>query len=162
MTAGAYADLPLFCFHLLEYLDVDYEIDVNEINERWAQAGTIDNWSQLIIKEPRDRVELLITVPRTGIWRLETDDTIRYGRAANDWHSILDGNEAFFLRVLEPGDYRYKGADLGTLVTRSRMQTDRLNLTKRSKQWIRGIHEQYAGIPVGGQPEVFVPPPLKG
>ena len=32
VTAGAYAELPLFLFHLLEYLDVDYEIDVDEIN----------------------------------------------------------------------------------------------------------------------------------
>ena len=39
MTAGAYADMPLFLFHLLEYLDVDYEIDVAEINARWAAAG---------------------------------------------------------------------------------------------------------------------------
>ena len=30
VTAGAYADMPLFLFHLLEYLDVDYEIDVDE------------------------------------------------------------------------------------------------------------------------------------
>ncbi len=28
VTAGAYADMPLFMFHLLEYLGVDYEIDV--------------------------------------------------------------------------------------------------------------------------------------
>ena len=25
VTAGAYADLPLFLFHLLEYMDVDYD-----------------------------------------------------------------------------------------------------------------------------------------
>ena len=36
--AGAYADMPLFLFHLLEYLDVDYELDVDEINERWART----------------------------------------------------------------------------------------------------------------------------
>ena len=34
-TVGAYADLPLVCFHLLEFMDIDYEIDVDEINERW-------------------------------------------------------------------------------------------------------------------------------
>ena len=28
VTAGAYADMPLFLFHLLEYMDVPYEIDV--------------------------------------------------------------------------------------------------------------------------------------
>jgi biotin carboxylase len=162
VTAGAYADLPLFCFHLLEYMNVDYEIDVDDINERWAEAATIDDWSQLIIKEPEDRVERLTSVPRTGIWKMEADGSIRFGRWANDWHSILDGSEAFFLRVLAPGDYRYKGADLGTLVTRSRMQTDRMNLTRRCRRWVAGVRGQYTGVPVGSEPEVFIPPPFKG
>jgi biotin carboxylase len=39
VTAGAYADLPLFLFHLLEYLDLNYDIDVDDINERWALRG---------------------------------------------------------------------------------------------------------------------------
>ena len=46
VTAGAYADIPLFLFHLLEYMDVDYSVDVNEINERWlALAGAMSGRS---------------------------------------------------------------------------------------------------------------------
>jgi biotin carboxylase len=148
-TAGAYADLPLFGFHLLEYMDVDYEIDIDDINHRWAQAETVDVWSQLIVKEPEDRVELLTAAPRTGVWRLDpATGEIHFGRWANDWHSIIDEDEAFFLRVQAPGDYRYKGADLGILVSKSRMQTDDFTLTQRSRQWIAGIRAQYAGTPV--------------
>ena len=33
VTGGAYADIPLFLFHLLEYMDVDFDFDVDEINE---------------------------------------------------------------------------------------------------------------------------------
>ena len=55
VTAGAYADVPLFLFHLLEFMDVDYELDVEEINERWRELGGCDAWSQLIMKEPRNR-----------------------------------------------------------------------------------------------------------
>lgn len=159
VTAGAYADLPLFCFHLLEYLDVDYDIDVDDINERWAAEETIDVWSQLIIKEPTDGVELLTQTPRTGIWRMEKDGSIRFGRWGNDWHSIIDDSEAFFLRVLAPGDYRYKGADLGTLVTRARMQTEELTLTPRCRDWIRGIRGEYRGVPV--EPRTSEPPGRK-
>ena len=32
VTAVAYGDMPLFLFHLLEFMDVDYEIDVDELN----------------------------------------------------------------------------------------------------------------------------------
>jgi biotin carboxylase len=148
-TAGAYADLPLFGFHLLEFMDVDYEIDVDDINHRWAQAETVDVWSQLIIKEPEDRVELLTSTPRTGVWRIDPlTGRIHFGRWANDWHSIVDEDEAFFLRILPTDDYRYKGADLGVLVSKSRMQTDDFTLTERSRQWIAGIRDQYAGTPV--------------
>jgi biotin carboxylase len=147
-TAGAYADLPLFAFHLLEYLDVDYEVDVEGINHRWAQAETIDVWSQLIVKEPNATVEQLTAAPRTGIWRMEPDGSIHFGRWGNDWHSIIDETEAFWLRVLPPGDYRYKGADLGVLVSRQRMQTDELTLTPECRRWIAGIRAQYAGLPI--------------
>ena len=57
VTAGAYADLPLFLFHVLEYMDVDYDIDIDEINERWRELAAVDVWSQLVMKEPQSRVE---------------------------------------------------------------------------------------------------------
>jgi hypothetical protein len=45
VTAGAYADVPLFLFHLLEYMDVDYAVDVEEINERWRGLAAGDTWA---------------------------------------------------------------------------------------------------------------------
>jgi biotin carboxylase len=146
VTAGAYADMPLFMFHLLEYLDVDYEIDVEEINTRWAQASSVDIWSQLIVKQTHDTVELINDAPRTGIWKLD-DETgaVTFRRWANDWHSLQDESEAFYLRVLGPGDYRYKGADLGVIVTRSRLQDENDQLTERARTWIGGINAQFDG-----------------
>ena len=146
VTAGAYADMPLFMFHLLEYLGVDYEIDVEEINERWAQSSSVDIWSQLIVKQTHDAVELINDAPRTGIWKLD-DETgaVSFRRWANDWHSLQDESEAFYLRVLGPGDYRYKGADLGVIVTRSRLQDENDQLTERARTWIDGINAQFDG-----------------
>jgi biotin carboxylase len=144
VTAGAYADMPLFLFHLLEYMDVDYEIDVAEINERWAAASSVDIWSQIILKDTGDEVEQLTAAPRTGIWR-RAGDGIEFARWGHDWHSLHDDSEAFFLRVLAPGDYRYPGADLGVLVARTRMQTEANELTDRAHEWIDGIHGQFAG-----------------
>ena len=54
VSAGAYADMPLFLFHLLEYMDVDYEIDVEDVNQRWAGQEASDAWSQLVLKQPED------------------------------------------------------------------------------------------------------------
>ncbi|MGH8892660.1 MAG: biotin carboxylase [Actinomycetes bacterium] len=150
VTAGAYADIPLFLFHLLEYLDVDYQVDVDEINERWRELAAVDVWSQLVMKDPEDRVERIEAAPRTGQWQMHEDGTLTFHRAALDWHQLQDETECFFLRVYGPGDFRFKGADLGILVTKGRLQTDEPKaLTDRAQRFIHGIHDQYVGAPVG-------------
>jgi hypothetical protein len=150
VSASAYADMPLFLFHLLEYMDVEYDIDIDDINRRWSSHSAADRWSQLVLKEPEDSVELLSAAPRTGIWRLIDGGTpeVIFSRWGNDWHSLHDESEGFYLRVLAAGDYRYKGADLGILVTRARLQTDDNELTPRCLEWIAAIRSQFAGAPV--------------
>ena len=146
VSASAYADMPLFLFHLLEHMEVEYEIDVDEINRRWSSHDATDVWSQLILKEPNDSVELLTEVPKTGIWRLD-GASITFSRWGNDWHSLLDETEGFYLRVLAPNDYRYKGADLGILVTRGacRRRTTSSPIVADSGSAIRS---QFGGTPV--------------
>jgi biotin carboxylase len=151
VTAGAYADLPLFLFHLLEYLDVNYEVDIEEINQRWAREAAVDVWSQIIIKETADEVELLTQTPRTGIYRLDDDGAVSFRRWGNDWHGIVSESEAFYLRIMAPGDYRYRGGDLGALVTRGRLQTDDNRLEQRCTRWIAGMRAQFSGTPLAPQ-----------
>jgi hypothetical protein len=143
---------------MLEYMDVEYEIDVAEINQRWAQSASVDVWSQLILKDTGDAVELLTDVPKTGIWRMGAGGEIAFARWGHDWHSLHDESEAFYLRVLAPGDYRYPGADLGVLVARSRMQTEDNELTPRAREWIAALQRRFAGTPLA--PEA--PPPPAG
>jgi biotin carboxylase len=148
VTAGAYADMPLFLFHLLEYLDLDYEIDVDEINRRWSHEAEVDVWSQIIIKETAGSVDLLTRAPRSGIYTLGPDGSADFRRQSNDWHGIVRESEAFYLRILAPGDFRYRGADLGALVTRGRLQTDGNRLERRCTDWIAGIRGQFSATPV--------------
>jgi hypothetical protein len=147
VTAGAYADVPLFLFHLLEFMDVDYLVDVEEINERWRELAAVDVWAQLIMKETVDSVERILAAPQTGTYRLDDDGTLAYQRVSNDWHEVTHEDEAYFLRVYAPGDYRYKGADLGILVTKGRMQTAD-GLTERCRRYIEGIRSRYESVPV--------------
>jgi biotin carboxylase len=155
VTAGAYADVPLFLFHLLEYLDVDYDIDADEINERWRRLAAMDVWAQLIMKEPNDSVERILAAPRTGTYHLDDDGSLRFVRMSYDWHDVTHEDEAFFLRVYGPGDYRFKGADLGILVTKGHMQTGE-GLTERARHYIEGIRRLYDSEPVE-QPPAVVP-----
>ncbi len=154
VTAGAYADMPLFLFHLLEHMDVDYTLDVEEINERWRRLAAADVWAQLIMKEPVDSVELILAAPRTGTYHLSADGSLSFVRTCDDWHEVTHGDEAFYLRVYAPGDYRFKGADLGVLVTKGRMQTAD-GLTERCLAYIKGIRSMYVSEPLEQAPAVF-------
>jgi biotin carboxylase len=154
VTAGAYADIPLFLFHLLEYMDVDYAVDVEEINQRWRERAAGDVWAQLIMKEPNDSVERIVAAPRTGTYQLSKDGELTFLRPSHDWHPLTSEDECFFLRVYGPGDYRFKGADLGILVTKGRMQTA-AGLTGQCRRYIDGIRSWYVTEPIEQPPAVM-------
>jgi hypothetical protein len=153
VTAGAYSDIPLFLFHLLEFMDVDFTVDVDEINERWRELAAVDVWAQLIMKEPDDSVERILAAPRTGRYRLDEDGALGFVGVTNDWHDVTHEDECFYMRVYGPGDYRFKGADLGILVTKGRMQTAD-GLTKRCRSYIEGIRSMYQSEPPPEPPKV--------
>ncbi len=123
VTAGRLRRRPLFLFHLLEFMDVDYTVDVEEINERWRELAAVDVWAQLIMKEPERLASNGSSRPPAPAPTTSTRTDADVRRGTNDWHDVTHEDEAFFLRVYAPGDYRFKGADLGILVTKGRMQT---------------------------------------
>lgn len=147
-AAFAHADAPLFLFHLLEFSNVPFELDIEELNARWAEPENIDSWSQLVIKHTEDNIDQLSEAPESGIWRMREDGSIEFDRFDYHRRAVETENEAFFLRILEPGDYRYEGADLGILVTRGRLMDNRFRLTARAKKWIAGIRSHYSATPL--------------
>jgi hypothetical protein len=122
---------------------VDYEVDIGEINERWSREATVDVWSQIIIKETRDQVELLTEAPRTGIYRLGQDEAVTFRRWGNDWHGIFSESEAFYLRIVGPGDYLPGRGSRGAGDPVARPTT----AAGAMQQWITGMRGQFASTP---------------
>jgi hypothetical protein len=147
-AAFAHADAPLFLFHLLEFSGQPFDLDIEELNARWANPDMIDSWSQMVIKHTDDSVDILTQAPETGIYRMLSDGTVVFDRFDYHRRAVESEQEAFFLRILKPGDYRYEGADLGILVTRGRSMTNGFKLTERSKKWIKGIKSAFAARPL--------------
>ncbi len=143
-AAFAHADAPLFLFHLLEFSGANFDLDIKELNDRWADSENVDSWSQMVIKHTEPTVEIVTAAPESGIWRLLADGRVVYDRFDYHRRAVESENEAFFLRILRPGDYRYEGADLGILVTRGRSMDDRFRLTGRARRWIEGIRSQFS------------------
>jgi biotin carboxylase len=145
VAAFAHSDVPLFLFHLLEFSDQDFDINIEEINERWSHPDSIDSWSQLVIKHTDESVDLLTQAPQSGVWRMSEDGSIGYDHYNYHPHAAESEQEAFFMRISGVGDFRYEGADLGILITRGRLMDDNFQLTPRAKAWIDGIRGQFAG-----------------
>ncbi len=155
LVTSHYGGVPLFLFHLLEYLDVDYSVDLAKIQERWNE---FDNLSQLVLKQCKDEVRLLSKAPRTGVWRMNAHGAINFQRSELDWTNVIDNDEAYYLRVYREGDYTYKGADLGIVVARGRMQSDKRELRDRAKQWTAAINGQFEGSPPTQAPPIPLHP----
>ncbi|MCA0378355.1 MAG: ATP-grasp domain-containing protein [Actinobacteria bacterium] len=143
VTAGAYADVPLFAFHLLEYSGIDFDLDVDEINARWEELASEDEWSHMVIKHTASTVERINAAPRTGRYVIDHYGRLVYSNPNLDWHSLRGADEAFFLRIYNAGDYRWKGADLGILVTKAHLEGDRGGLTLHAKYLIDAIRGMY-------------------
>jgi len=135
-----YGGVPLLMFHILEHMGIDYEINVREIQKRWRDY---DTWSHVIFKHTGEDVRLLNHVPRSGIWKTTENNDVELVRRTADWSNVSSMNEAFFLRILGPGEYIYKGADMGVLLVRGHMQTKGDKLTPRAKNWVSSMKAQF-------------------
>ena len=152
----ALADAPLFVFHILEWMDVEYDLDIKELNERWSRQENIDGWSQLIIKHTEDTIEYVSEAPKSGIYKMFDNGHIQFDRMDTHRRAVETEDEAFFLHIAKEGDYLYEGADMGILVSRGRMMTDNFNLNARAKQWIQAIRGKYSSQIVEDKREQLV------
>lgn len=140
----ALADAPLFIFHILEWMNVEYSLNVNALNTRWARQENIDSWSQMVIKHSKDTIEYVHEAPASGIWKMYDNGHIQFDRMDTHRRAVESDKEGFFLRISKKGDYLYEGADMGILVSRGRMMTDDFKLTPRAKNWIKSIKSKYS------------------
>lgn len=144
----ALSDMPLFLFHLLEWMNQPYKISVNAINGRWFKPENIDSWGQLVIKYTEKEVKIITQAPRSGIYIMNSDGTIKFSRMDTHRRAVEKENEAFFLRISRASDYFYEGADMGILVMRGRLMTDDFQLRPRAVSWINAIKRSYAAEPI--------------
>lgn len=144
LITATYGGVPLLLFHLLEFSDVDWRLDLRAIESRWDHH---DRWSQLVLKQVSDEVEMITEAPPSGLWCMADDGSISYLRSETDWHAVSSYDEAFYLRVYGQGEYRYPGADLGVVVARGRMQTDDRRLLERARQWAAALSKEFHSVP---------------
>jgi hypothetical protein len=137
-------EVPLLLFHLLEWLGVDYAVDVAQFNRRWVKAEHIMSWSQIIIEHTTDAVDMVTQAPPTGIWHMAADGTVQFVRPAVHPQALTSEAEGFFIRTIDAGHTPAKGYCIGRLLTRGRLMTDDYQLTARGSAWSRSLRAQFA------------------
>jgi D-alanine-D-alanine ligase-like ATP-grasp enzyme len=139
----ALADAPLYLFHILEWMNVEYKLNIKSLNRRWAKQENIDGWCQLVVKHTQDTIEYVNQAPASGIYKQYDNGHIEFNRMDTHRRAVESEKEAFFLRITNVGDYLYEGADMGIIVSRGRMMTDDFKLTDRAKSLIKGFRAEY-------------------
>jgi hypothetical protein len=157
----AMSDAPLHLFHMMEWMDVPYQLGVKSLNRRWAREENIDSWGQMVLKHTDDDVRQVTEAPRSGIWRMREDGSIYFWRMDTHRRYVEHENEAFFLRITRVGDWLYEGADIGILVMRGRTMTDDFDLTERSRRWLTAMKAQYKSVAAGAETAEAVPHALE-
>ncbi|MEQ8423356.1 MAG: biotin carboxylase [Cyclobacteriaceae bacterium] len=143
----ALSDMPLVLFHLMEWMGQPYKLSVNAVNNRWFKPENIDSWGQLVIKYTDSDIRTITQAPRSGIYIMNPDGTIKFSRMDTHRRAVEKENEAFFLRISRANDYFYEGADMGILVMRGRLMTDDFKLKPRAVNWINAIKRSYTSVP---------------
>ena len=129
-------DIPLFVLHLAEWMDFDYHIDIDALNERWTDQHHLEALSFLHVKNVND--SLARPIP-TGIYRLNEDGTVVKVRNATCPRFIENVDEIFWFSTAGKHSIIKFGDELGGLFIWGRVTTDGKELTSKAKAWINGL-----------------------
>jgi len=129
-----HCSIPLFLFHLLEFLDVEFKIDVDEFNLNTQKYIKNRCFSQLIISNTSTQTLNTKNI-KNGIWRMN-DHSITFLRNADSIHDINNDSEAFVFA--RPSSQELIDGDcIGRIAFKKRIMDDHYNLTVSATRWIQ-------------------------
>jgi hypothetical protein len=138
--------VPLYLFHLLEWFQIPFDIDLQALNAEWEEPANDDGWSQLIIGPALDdEAHAPSPAPRSGVWRLAADGRCRHLSDELDREAVSGEDEGFLIRTVAAGDSLRDGTVFGRLMLRGRAMTGNGELTDRATAWAAGITAAFAG-----------------
>lgn len=137
--AGEIGCLPLLLLHLLEWSGLDYEIDLEELNQRFRSLPGTRGFCQLILKQTAEASGVVTHEPASGVWQLGKDGAARFVRPAFAPGAIVAEDEALVVRTVNRGFARPRGACLARLIAKGRMMTDEHRLAPRAHAWIDAL-----------------------
>lgn len=129
-------NFPLFLFHLMEFLDLDFKVDIDEINRFYLESENLPEVSLLIVKglhQSKEKSKL-----KTGIWKMENNKIYydRFNYLIEDLKNPL--KEAV---ILSTPTLFTKGDAFARLLFKEPVMI-KGKLTQKAQNWIRCVREQ--------------------
>jgi D-alanine-D-alanine ligase-like ATP-grasp enzyme len=140
--------LPLFAYHVLEFSDVDFVLDLDAIRLERERALEDQVWTTLIIQHPGPGTVQFDEAPRSGRYRIAQGDRLEFIAPDLDWQGLAAEDEVYWIRAVGAGEVCSVGVDLGMMVTRLRAQEDHYALRDSAKALILALQGLYRGTPV--------------
>ena len=137
--------VPLFFFHLLEYLNEKISISPKEFNQASLENGATGVTSQLIVKSTHVELRKVISSPASGIYKLNSNDEIELVQESSEPldKSDLD-DHAFLMRILKENEFSYYGADRLILILNSKLTDAKgTKLNDNALKWINAANNAF-------------------
>jgi len=135
--------IPIFLFHLLEWMDIPFNIDIEELNSNWSTENLEESWSILSVKHVVDTCEKVTDTCYSGIWKMKMDCNIAYNYFECLSQVVLKDKEVFFVNSVRNGDEISLGTDLGYLIIKGEVAKADAELNKKTIKWLNAIRSQY-------------------
>jgi hypothetical protein len=137
--------VPLFFFHLLEYLNKKNSITPKEYNQLSLMNGANGITSQLIIKSTHSELRKVISSPVSGIYKLNIKDELELIKESSE-PSDRNASEdyAYLLRIIKDNEFSYNGADRMILFLGSKLTSDKgTTLNDNAIKWINAANNAF-------------------
>lgn len=146
MLQMAGGEVPLDVFQLLEFLEVEYECDVDRVNRSWKR---VKMGAHLVLSNPYCDVWVeVVRAPKAGVYRLEKGELVRLREGV--CYQDIESEEEFVLAdgVPLPGQKVKPGLRFGKLVFKRGVLERPGELNKFAAEVVKVVYGSYELRPI--------------
>lgn len=137
--------MPLFLFHLLEYAGETIPFTPEQYNALSLSEGAAGVSSQMVLKSTHSELSVLESAPVSGVYRLDEAGQLQLVKAsAMPTDKGENANQIYLLRIMNKGDYVYKGGDLAILFLNTQLtEAQGSQLNADAQRWIQATQQAF-------------------
>lgn len=136
-------NIPLFLFHLLEFdTEVALGVDPGLFNQAVLERGAAGRAAQLILKYTEEQLKVITHAPQSGVYKYSAGQ-LSFLRPSYNRRDAMAEDECYVLRIMEAGEYAYKGGDLAIIFLNQSIRTSNGQLNADGERWTEALKNSF-------------------